>query len=142
MGEFPPILDDEQQARRVLFWLRAGQADRTRAKLGELLWLGINGAEVVQTRKAAPEFLGIGTGQPDQRYALVHRPVLAGSLILEVEEPEGWRRWTEVDGFHASREEDRHFLVDADSGEVRFGDGASEAKFIHAAGVCQRSVNV
>jgi predicted phage baseplate assembly protein len=42
---------------------------------------------------------------------------------LQVEGPEGWRDWTEVDEFHASTESDFHFVVDPVRGEIRFGDG-------------------
>ncbi|MCC6234191.1 MAG: putative baseplate assembly protein, partial [Verrucomicrobiales bacterium] len=46
-----------------------------------------------------------------------------GSLELEVEEAGVWMTWKEVDGFHASGAEDRHFMVDLEAGRVRFGNG-------------------
>ena len=39
---------------------------------------------------------GRSTGMPDQVFTLAHRPVLAGTLLLEVDEgdgPQPWRRW-------------------------------------------------
>ncbi|MBK7823657.1 putative baseplate assembly protein [Nannocystis sp.] len=119
-GQFPPALDDETAARVVL-WLRAFRPDGT--ELGKVAFIGLNAAEVVQQRPARAEYLGTGTGQPRQRAALVHKPVLSGSLTLEVEEDGGWRPWQEVDGFHHSVEGDRHYTLDAEAGEVRFGDG-------------------
>jgi hypothetical protein len=118
-GQFPPALDDETTAR-VVFWLRAFRPDDSR--IGKVAYVGLNAAEAVQLRPARAEYLGTGTGQPHQRGALVHKPVLSGSLTLEVEE-DGWRPWLEVDGFHHSNEGDRHYMLDAEAGEIRFGDG-------------------
>jgi hypothetical protein len=121
----PPIIANADQAKNVIYWLRAFRplVNGLRPNLGSALWVGVNATEVVQATTASPEFLGTGTAQPDQRYRLINRQVVPGSLVVEVEEPDGWRPWTEVDGFQASHEWDRHFLVDAESGEVRFGNG-------------------
>jgi hypothetical protein len=119
-GALPPPLDDEAEAR-ILFWLRAWRHDGSR--FGKVAWVGANAAAVVQTRGAKTEFLGVGNAQPHQEMQLVHRPVIAGSLSLEVESAEGWTAWQEVDGFHASREDDRHYVLDAEAGRVRFGNG-------------------
>jgi hypothetical protein len=120
-GDLPPELEDEDTAEKVLFWLRAFREDGS--GLGRISWVGVNAVDVEQATKAAPEFLGTGTGDAGQRYPLVHRPVLEGSLVVEVEEPDGWIAWTEAEGFHASREDDRHYSLDREAGEVRFGDG-------------------
>src|SRR5206468_11359917 len=74
-------------------------------------------------KRARAEFLGTGTAQPAQRCKLVNKPVIGGSLRLDVEEGQRWIEWTEVDGFHASQPDDRHFIVDLEAGEVRFGNG-------------------
>ena len=92
---------------------------------GRVLYLGANATEVVQTSRAGPEVLGVGNGQPGQSYSLVNRQVVPGSLLLEVEEVDGWRLWQEVTDLHASAESDRHYVLDAASGQVRFGDGQS-----------------
>ncbi len=119
-GDLPPMLDDETAAK-VLFWMRAFRRDQSR--FGKVQFVGVNAVEVTQSEKARPEFLGTGTGQPDQRYRLAHKPVLEGSLITEVEEVGGWQPWTAVDGFYASGPDARHFVVDLEAGEVRFGNG-------------------
>lgn len=119
-GDLPPMLDDETAAK-VLFWLRAFRRDQSR--FGKVQFVGVNAVEVVQAKKSRPEFLGTGAGQPDQRYRLVHKPVIEGSLVVEVEEVSGWQRWMAVDSFHASGPDARHFLVDLEAGEVRFGNG-------------------
>jgi hypothetical protein len=120
-GDLPPELEDAELAARVLFWLRAFREDGGR--MGRVAWVGANAAVARQARRAGPEFLGTGTGEAAQLYALVHRPVLEGSAVIEVEEPAGWRPWRAVDGFHASREDDRDFVLDHEAGTVRFGNG-------------------
>ncbi|WP_224360828.1 putative baseplate assembly protein [Hyalangium versicolor] len=122
-GQFPPALEDEELAQKVKFWIRAWRRVSSDRPFGRVLWVGANATEVVQARKARPEFVGTGNGQPDQQFPLVHKPVLEGSLVLEVEEPGGWRPWTAVEDFHASAEDDRHYVVDLEAGTVRFGNG-------------------
>lgn len=119
-GSLPPRLDDETEAR-LAFWVRAFRPDGSR--FGRVLYLGANAAEAEQSRQSRTEFLGTGTGQPGQTAKLVHAPVLPGTLVVEVEGPDGWEAWAEVDGFHASGESDRHFALDPEAGEVRFGNG-------------------
>jgi hypothetical protein len=120
-GALPPRLDDEDLHARVLLWLHAFRLDGSR--FDKVLYVGTNAAQVVQTRKARAEFLGTGTGQPNQMYALVNKNVVPGSLVLEIEEADGWRAWQETDGFYASTEGDRHFVVDTEAGRVKFGNG-------------------
>lgn len=120
-GDQPPALEDDALTARLAFWLRGFRPGG--GAFGRVLWLGANAVEVDQARRAEPEFVGVGTGRADQRFDLVHRGVLPGSLKLEVEEPDGWSAWTLVDGFDASGEEDRHAVLDAQAGQVRFGNG-------------------
>ncbi|HTW99882.1 MAG TPA: putative baseplate assembly protein, partial [Acidimicrobiales bacterium] len=69
------------------------------------------------------ETLGISEGVPAQRFRLQHTPVVPGEAprIIEVAGGDGWEEWSEVDTFASSGPEDRHFLLDPVSGEVRFG---------------------
>jgi len=121
-GAFPPQIDDEKIAADVLFWLRATRRDPTRP-LGKVLFIGINATEVVQAVQAAPEFLGTGNAQAGQTFPLVHKPVLAGTARIQVEEASGWTDWQEVDSFTASTEDCRQYVLDLEAGTVRFGNG-------------------
>ncbi len=118
--DLPPVLDDTRAAK-LLFWLRAFRKDGSR--FGSVSYVVANAAQAWESRKANPEFLGTGTAQPDQSCSLVHTPVLAATLRVEVEESTGWRQWTEVDGFYASAPDDRHYVVDLEAGAVQFGNG-------------------
>src|SRR6267143_2637597 len=132
---FPPQIEDAQLAANVLFWLRVSRRDSARP-LGKVLFIGINATEVVQTIKAQPEFLGTGSAQPNQTFflgtsgaqsnqtfTLVHKPVLQGTARIQVEESGDWTDWQAVDGFEASAEDSRHYVLDLEAGTVRFGNG-------------------
>ncbi len=119
-GALPPSLDEETEAK-LLFWLRAYRHDGSR--FGRVRFLGANAAEAVQQTRARPELLGTGNGQAGQQFRLVHPPVVADSLSLQVEETGQWRDWRSVEGFFASGESDRHYVLDPGTGDVRFGNG-------------------
>jgi predicted phage baseplate assembly protein len=119
-GLLPPVLSDEAE-HAILFWIRAFRLNQSR--IGKVQLVGANAAEVVQTAKAAAEFVGTGDAQPNQSYKLVHRPVIEASLVLEVEEAGRFLPWKAVEGFFASGPDDRHFVVDREAGEVKFGNG-------------------
>ncbi|HEV7589221.1 MAG TPA: putative baseplate assembly protein [Longimicrobium sp.] len=122
-GDFPPALDDPALAADVVFWIR-GYRRRTSARpLPRVLWVGANAAEVLQVRTARAELLATGDGGAGQTASLVHTPLVAGSLRVEVEEPGGWTPWTEVDDFAACGRGDRVYVADPEAGTVRFGDG-------------------
>jgi predicted phage baseplate assembly protein len=54
----------------------------------------------------------------------VRTPVLAGAALQVREQPSGeWVDWSEVLDFHGSGPLDRHYTLDAVSGQVCFGDG-------------------
>lgn len=120
-GLLPPVLDVDREARLVC-WLRVHRHDRGNL-LSKVRYVGANAAEVVQSQSVHAELLGAGTGQPGQTFRLLHAPVLPDSLVLEIEEQDGWVAWQEVDGFFASDDESRHFMLDREAGEIRFGNG-------------------
>ncbi|MFF6844555.1 putative baseplate assembly protein [Streptomyces tanashiensis] len=79
------------------------------------------------------ERLGESEGVPGQRVRLAHAPVVdRPPLLIQVaeradgggaeEDPEaGWQEWTAVRDFASSRPGDRHFTLDATTGEIAFG---------------------
>ncbi len=121
-GNFPPALEDADQAKDVICWIRASRRSAERP-IGRVLYVGINATEVLQARTAKTEFLATGTGDAGQTYALVHHPVLARTAQVQVEEEGRWVDWDEVDGFESSAGDSRHYVLDAEAGTVRFGNG-------------------
>ena len=68
-------------------------------------------------------FVVDGDGRPYQEIQLRQAPVQQSSLSLFTFESGGWRRWTMRQDFDASKRTDAHFLFDATTGIVSFGDG-------------------
>ncbi|AHH99468.1 putative baseplate assembly protein [Kutzneria albida] len=117
----PPVLIDEKQAALVVGWLRVARPATSGDSIRPVRWTGVNAVSAVQSRTAAAELLGTGTGDPDQDHPLTQRPVLTGTARVQVEEADGWRDWTEVEDFVASAPDDRHYTIDLTAGVVRFG---------------------
>jgi len=126
----PPPLDDEQQAEQVIGWLQVSRPDTPDSgdAIHRVRWVGCNAVTAVQARTAAPELLGVGTGDGGQVLRLSHAPVLPGSVRLEVEEPDGWQQWQEVEQLGGSGVDARHYTVDLDDGLVTFGNGVGRAR--------------
>lgn len=122
-GDQAPLVEDEEVADKVVFWLRVFRPGGGTLPAAE--WMGVNTAGAEQARSAGAEYLGTGTGEPDQERRLVNAGVL-GDLELDVEEQGSKDRWTDwklVDDFRGSGPHDRHFVLDREAGVVRFGDG-------------------
>ncbi|HLO03154.1 MAG TPA: putative baseplate assembly protein [Symbiobacteriaceae bacterium] len=161
-GDYPPSLEDAADEERLVTWIRirpggeapasggrnagsgaTGASTATQPQAGlraRLAWLGINAAPVEQRARTVGERLGVGNGEPDQRFTLANRPVLPASVQLTID----GIPWTEIDDLAAAGPEvqvaDRRlppgappatlspsqvFTVDRESGEVRFGNGAA-----------------
>jgi predicted phage baseplate assembly protein len=109
----------------------------------KLSWIGINAARVTQRAHVTAERLGVSTGEPDQSFTLVSRPVIPGSVQLMV----GGQLWSETDDLFAAPAEvpvsdPRQtpgaegkgtgnpfvYTVDRESGLIRFGDGLRGAR--------------
>jgi hypothetical protein len=142
VGEFPPAIEDAQLEARVVTWLRFSVPPRTPARI---LWAGINAAMVSQRARVTGERLPDGTGAPDQSARLAMRPVLPGSVRLfvrraDADRPEEWRQVDDLidagaevpvpdprqppGSYQPKPRESRVFSLDAEAGELRFGDGA------------------
>jgi hypothetical protein len=127
-SDFPPRLEDERLAGRVVTWLRIRLPEPTeeQASAGQerrIAWVGINAARIVQAVPVFNELLGQGNGEPDQAYALANVPLLPASLRVAVEEGTVWQPWMPVDDLLAFGPDDRVLTADAESGLIRFGDG-------------------
>ena len=122
IGELPPRLEQENDQRRVLTWLRASRPGDA-PPYPRLRLLQANTVQAIQAVTADGELLGYGSGQTGQRLRLTHAPVLAGTLTLQLREGGAWRNWQPVDSLTLSLPDDRHYQLDLASGEVLFGDG-------------------
>ena len=125
VGELPPQLTDEALAARLLTWLRVDGLATAGVKLA---WAGIHCAAVTQRSRVARELLVPGDGQPEQRRRLSRSQVLTDSLQLSI----AGAPWLLTDELEAAAPEGvtgaQVFALDAEAGELRFGDGARGAR--------------
>ena len=88
-GEFPPTLEEEEVAGRVVAWIliRPSGPDSSAATPVDLKlsWVGINAVRVSQQADVRGELVGQGNGEPDQQFHLVNTPVIADSVSLKVD---------------------------------------------------------
>jgi hypothetical protein len=146
VGDFPPAVEDTTLESRVITWLRVSIPARTPARI---LWAGVNASMVSQRARVVGERVGTGTGAPDQILRLAHHPVLAHSVRLTVTRVEGGapETWEQVEDLTIAGAEvpvqdlrlppgalapkpaeSRVFALDAEAGELRFGDGFRGAR--------------
>jgi predicted phage baseplate assembly protein len=122
--------------------------------LPQLRRLLLNTVPATQTFTLQDELLGSSNGLPNQLFRSTRVPILHDIQLevrepdmpaaeelarLYLEEGEDavtmsrnaqgrieqlWVRWHEVSDFLSSSNRDRHFMVDRQSGEIRFGDGS------------------
>ena len=122
VGDRPPRLDDPELAGRLLCWvrLRAGDAAATLP----VSWMGVNAVEIDQTQSYSNVLLGTATGVAGARFALPARNVDPESIGISVfEEGLGFRPWSQVTDLGACARDERCYEVDAEAGQVAFGDG-------------------
>ncbi len=114
-----------------------------------LLWAGINTARITQRNHVSDELLPQGTGGPDQVVTLANQPVVPGSVTLTVTTDSGSEEWQPIDDLLAAGPEvyvpdprwppgvtpstqnlppAKVYSLDAESGEIHFGDGQRGAR--------------
>ena len=138
--DFPPTLEDTKLNDRLITWLRI--AVKATAIDVRFLWIGINAAMISQRTKVVNELLPNGTGEPDQGAKLARTPIVPKSVKLFVTSGNTTEEWFETDDLLAagseisapdlrqppgakklSQNNPKVFTVNAESGEIRFGDG-------------------
>ena len=106
-----------------LYWLRASLVKPGYEIPPRLDMILVNTVAATHGQTLPNEFAACN-GLPFQSLRLRHKPVLQGTLRLEVlEEDEQWHDWNEAADFAASDPEARHYTIDLQEGVIRFGDG-------------------
>lgn len=135
-GDFPPRIEDEKLRQRLMTWIRIrlpqAASESAQAASGRdhrLRWVGINAVRILQAVPVLNEYLGLGSGEPDQAVALANLPPLPASMRLVVEglpDPSGgttWEPWRLTDDLLSAGPDERVFTLDPEAGVIRFGDG-------------------
>jgi Baseplate J-like protein len=145
VGLLPPAIDDSSVNDRLITWIRIRPSAQTQA---QFLWMGGNCVPVKQAEHVNAELLPAGTGEPDQVVRLSLAPVLPDTVSITVTTAQGEvSTWTPVsDLFSAGPEvpvpdprsapgsavptptKSKVFLLDAEAGQITFGDGAHGAR--------------
>ena len=79
--------------------------------------------EAINADIVVDEIVGLSEGVPSQRFSVEHPPIVPveGGYGLEVSSIEGWQSWEQVEDFALSGKDDRHFVIDENTGELVFG---------------------
>jgi predicted phage baseplate assembly protein len=80
-------------------------------------------AEAMNAELIRNEVLGESEGVPGGRFKVRRAPVVAGEkpLVVEVHDGDEWQEWVQRPNFAGSNPADRHFVLDAATGELEFG---------------------
>ncbi len=98
------------------------EVDRVRIDTGKQFLM----VTVVQGQTVADEPLGSSNGAADQKFTLTHRPLIEGTLIIEVNEGSGFQPWNAKDNFLSSTSASKDYTTEIkadDTAEITFGDG-------------------
>jgi predicted phage baseplate assembly protein len=87
-------------------------------------------ADAMNAELVRNEVLGDSEGVPGGRFRLRRAPVVTGEkpLVLETFEDDAWQEWTQRPNFAASGPTDRHFVLDAATGQVELGPAVRMAE--------------
>jgi predicted phage baseplate assembly protein len=120
-GKTPP--EGEEAVKH--YWLRCRVAEGSypSGHAPVIDFLRPNTVAVKNLSTVRDERVGVSEGYPDQVFTLHYTPVQADSLELEVESGGKRETWTRIEDFLASDREDKHYVLNATKGEIRFGDG-------------------
>jgi predicted phage baseplate assembly protein len=110
---------------KTRFWLRAHLVQSAYEAPPALQAVRTNAVPALAAQTATDEVLGGSDGSPNQTFTLASAPVVAGSLSLQVDEGEGFVTWTEVEDFFGAGANDKVYVLDRTTGQVRFGDGTN-----------------
>jgi hypothetical protein len=123
IGDRPPRLDDPEKLARIVAWLRLRPARAVNSM--PISWVGINALEIDQRQTIGGQIVGQSNGAADQAIQLPKRSVERESFTLQVEEGGRYVHWKAVDDLALMSRDDRVYRLDAEAGQVQFGNGIS-----------------
>ena len=135
VGDFPPALQDQNVEKRIVTWIRVrlplpSDAQAPSAAVAKFNFVGINASKVTQQIAVPVEFVGTGTGEPDQSFTLMNTPVLTSTIQITIDGV----LWTQTDDLLAAPSEvanaagSRVYIADSASGTITFGTGVHGAR--------------
>lgn len=106
-----------------LFWIRCRLAKGAYEISPVIDKVLINTVSAIQIETVQNEDLGMGDGRPWQKRK-ISKPVFEKRQTVEISKNGGtWEVWQEVDDFENSGPQDRHYHINAETGDISFGNG-------------------
>jgi predicted phage baseplate assembly protein len=107
-----------------LYWIRCRPASGAYEIPPFIERIVMNTVTALQIETVTNEDLGAGDGRPGQKKKIAKPPVYQKSQIIEISQNSGpWQAWEEMEDFEGSGPLDRHYIIDAETGEICFGNG-------------------
>jgi predicted phage baseplate assembly protein len=126
VGDAPPRLDDPDDARRVVAWLRLRVKPGFVIQSLKLSWVGVNAVQIEQREALPARAIGVSDGGSDQSFDLgvsAKGSVDADALAVEVNDPTfPQQNWFGVDDLGRAGPLDPVYRLDPEAGLVTFGD--------------------
>lgn len=110
-----------------LYWIRALITGGAYEKQPVILAVRTNTVSATQAQTVRDEVLGGSTGLPNQQFQLAQKPVLDGTLQLQIDSGSGFEDWSPVEDFFGATSTDQVYVLDRTTGQIRFGNGANGA---------------
>ena len=126
LGAYQEI-DADGATQPKLFWLRARIVESQYERAPRLSAVRLNTVPALQAQTVGDEILGGTSGERSQQFAFANRPLLAGTVRIEIDEGLGPTEWTVVPDFVGSTATDRHVVINRTSGQMLVGDGENGA---------------
>jgi len=127
VGDAPPRLESDEDAARLITWLRLRVRPDFALSSLRLSWVGINAVQVEQRQAHPGRALGVSDGGSDQVFDLgVSAQGSADPATLEVivhDAISGSKVWVAIDDLGRAGPLDNAYQLDAEAGTLRFGDG-------------------
>lgn len=119
-------LDPTDASEPPRYWIRARVTKSQYERPPELLAVRTNTVAVEQAETVQNEVLGGSDGSRNQTFQLANKPVLAGTLELQIQQSDdGPDTWTEVADFFGSGPTDMVYTLDRATGQIQTGDGVN-----------------
>lgn len=127
VGDAPPRLESDEDASKLVTWLRLRIQPGFVLSSLRLAWAGVNVVQVEQRQALPGRAIGVSDGGSDQSFDLgVSTQGSADPATLQVivhDAITGSRLWSAIDDLGRAGPLDNAYQLDPEAGTIRFGDG-------------------
>lgn len=115
------------QFPQPLYWIRVrlDQKAYLPGRAPRLEFLQPNTVDAVNLSTETNANLDVSSGAAGQSFTLPRQQIESGSLVLIVQHGSEEQMWEQKPDFNSSKPDDRHYVLNAASGRITFGDGVN-----------------